>query len=169
LADSGLPLAGLFSVPNSVGAITPLVGQIQVEVEHWRTSHESAQVYLFHNSPGTGGSYYPASQRLIPLDEKWQSELTKLRWPTENLPQVLDGRSTFRALVREYLFISLFGTCAESLASENTSRLMAMQRAEKNINDLIGNLTQKYNRQRQTSIDEELFDVISGFEALTGP
>jgi len=73
-----------------------------------------------------------------------------------------------RALVREYLFVSLFKTCAESLASENTSRLVAMQRAEKNIDDLLQTLTRNFNRLRQTSIDEELFDVISGFEALSG-
>jgi len=42
-----------------------------------------------------------------------------------------------------------------------------MQRAEKNIDDLLVALTQKFNRLRQTSVDEELFDVISGFEALT--
>jgi len=169
LADAGLPMGDVFSVPNSVGAITPLVGQIQVEVERWRANRRSAQVYLFHNKPGAGASYQPASQRLIPLDDQWQSELTKLRWPTGNVPQVLGGEvPTLRALVREYLFISLFRTCAESLASENTSRLLAMQRAEKNIDELMDTLTQKYNRQRQTSIDEELFDVIAGFEALTG-
>jgi F-type H+-transporting ATPase subunit gamma len=169
LADAGLPMGAVFSVPNSVGGITPLVGQIQAVVEQWRANHPSAQVYLFHNKPGAGASYQPASQRLIPLDDQWQSELTKLRWPTGNVPQVLGGEApTLRALVREYLFISLFRTCAESLASENTSRLLAMQRAEKNIDELLSTLTQKYNRQRQTSIDEELFDVISGFEALSG-
>jgi F-type H+-transporting ATPase subunit gamma len=167
LAAAGLPMGNVFSVPNSVGAITALVGQIQVEVEHWRTDHPSAQVYLFHNQPGAGATYQPVSQRLIPLDDQWRTELARLRWPTASLPQVLGGKAdALRALVREYLFISLFRTCAESLASENTSRLLAMQRAEKNINDLLDTLTQKYNRQRQTSIDEELFDVIAGFEAL---
>jgi F-type H+-transporting ATPase subunit gamma len=104
----------------------------------------------------------------LPLDEQWRRELTKLRWPTGNLPEVI-GRndSTLGALIREYLFVSLFRTCAESLASENGSRLVAMQRAEKNIDDLSAALTQKFNRLRQSSIDEELFDVISGFEALT--
>jgi len=169
LADAGMPMGALFSVPNSVGAITVLVDQIQLEVEQWRTGHSAGQVYLFHNKPGVGASYQPACQRLIPLDAQWLSHLTKLRWPDANLPQVFGGQSsTLHALVREYLFISLFRTCAESLASENTSRLLAMQRAEKNINELMGTLTQKYNRQRQSSIDEELFDVISGFEALTG-
>jgi F-type H+-transporting ATPase subunit gamma len=78
------------------------------------------------------------------------------------------GDVTLRALVREYLFISLFRACAESLASENASRLAAMERADKNIDALLENLHGTFHRLRQSSIDEELFDVVSGFEALIG-
>jgi F-type H+-transporting ATPase subunit gamma len=77
------------------------------------------------------------------------------------------GTVTLRALIREYLFVSLFRACAESLASENASRLAAMQRADKNIDELLEDLNRTFHRLRQDSIDEELFDVISGFEALT--
>ena len=42
-----------------------------------------------------------------------------------------------------------------------------MQRAEKNIDDLVGSLNQTFRRLRQTSIDEELFDVLSGYESLS--
>ena len=49
-----------------------------------------------------------------------------------------DGSTTLRALIREYLFVSLFRACAESLASENASRLAAMQRADENIDELAG-------------------------------
>jgi F-type H+-transporting ATPase subunit gamma len=73
---------------------------------------------------------------------------------------------TLRALIREYLFISLFRACAESLASENASRLSAMERADKNIDDLLETLHSAFHRTRQAGIDEELFDVIAGFEAL---
>jgi F-type H+-transporting ATPase subunit gamma len=69
-------------------------------------------------------------------------------------------------LIREYLFVSLFKACAESLASENASRLAAMQRAQRNIDELLDELRTAYNQERQTSIDEELFDVVAGFEAL---
>ncbi|SPE20763.1 ATP synthase gamma chain (fragment) [Burkholderiales bacterium] len=72
-----------------------------------------------------------------------------------------------RALIREYLFISLFGACAESLASENASRLAAMERADRNIDELLERLHRTFQRLRQTGIDEELFDVIAGFEALS--
>ncbi|HLP59113.1 MAG TPA: F0F1 ATP synthase subunit gamma, partial [Candidatus Deferrimicrobium sp.] len=68
----------------------------------------------------------------------------------------------------EYLFVSLFRTCAESLASENASRLAAMQRADKNIDEMLEELNGTYHRLRQGAIDEELFDVVSGFEALVG-
>jgi len=41
-----------------------------------------------------------------------------------------------------------------------------MQRADKNIEDMLDNLSHKFHRLRQSSIEEELFDVVSGFEAL---
>ena len=49
----------------------------------------------------------------------------------------------------------------------NASRLAAMQRADKNIDQLLEDLYRTFHRLRQSSIDEELFDVVSGFEALS--
>jgi F-type H+-transporting ATPase subunit gamma len=170
LADSGLLPIGLFPVPASVGAITPLVGQIQIESEAHRAKGEYARLYVFHNRPQAGALYEPVAQRLLPLDAQWQRGLAEVRWPTATLPEVMcSGHTTLRALLREYLFISLFRACAESLASENASRLAAMERANKNIDDLLETLHGTFHRVRQSGIDEELFDVISGFEALTGP
>ncbi len=168
LADAGLTPIGLFSVPNSVQAITPLVGQIQIESEAHRTKGEYAQLYVFHNRPKSGALYEPLSQHLLPLDALWAEGLAKLPWPTKQPPEIMgESATTLRVLVREYLFISLFRACAESLASENASRLAAMQRADKNIGELLETLNGTFHRLRQSSIDEELFDVISGVEALS--
>ncbi|MDP3090528.1 MAG: F0F1 ATP synthase subunit gamma [Nitrospira sp.] len=168
LSDAGLPPAGLFAVPNSVKAITPLVGQILVESETRHSEGDVTELYLFHNRPTSGAVYEPVSQRLLPLDETWQRHLADRSWPTGNLPEVMGGGSAaLRALIREYLFVSLFRACAESLASENASRLAAMQRADKNIDELLEHLNRTFHRLRQSGIDEELFDVISGFEALS--
>src|SRR6202051_2464459 len=68
LADASLPLVGLFTVPNSVQAITPLVGQIQIEIEAHRDKGENAPLWAFHNRPMSGALYEPVSQRLLPLD-----------------------------------------------------------------------------------------------------
>lgn len=168
LADAGLPLIGLFTVPNSVKAITPLVGQILVESEAHRNKDEATELHLFYNRPTSGAAYAPVNQRLLPLDETWRRNLAELPWPTGNLPEVMgDGIATLRALIREYLFVLLFRACAESLASENASRLAAMQRADKNIDELLENLNGTFHRLRQSGIDEELFDMVSGFEALS--
>jgi F-type H+-transporting ATPase subunit gamma len=170
LADVGVPMVGLFTVPNSVQAITPLVGQIQIESEVHRDKGEDVPLWVFHNRPQSGALYEPVSQRLLPLDAQWQQGLTKVRWPSANLPEIMGGdTATLRALIREYLFISLFRACAESLASENASRLAAMERADKNINGLLEQLRGSFHQLRQSSIDEELFDLVSGFEALVGP
>jgi F-type H+-transporting ATPase subunit gamma len=167
LTDASLPLSGLFSVPNSVKAITPLVGQILVESEMRRSQGELTELYLFYNRPTSESIYEPVTQRLLPLDDNWRRKLAERPWPTNNLPEVMHSREqTLRALVREYLFVSLFRACAESLASENASRLTAMQRAEKNIDELQEELNRTFHRLRQSDIDEELFDVIAGFEAL---
>jgi F-type H+-transporting ATPase subunit gamma len=169
LADAGLPLMGLFAVPNSVQAIAPLIAQILIESEAHRVEDQDAHVYVFHNRPQSGVVYEPIRQRLLPLDVHWQRNLAKGRWPTGNLPEIVGGgTSTLRALIREYLFISLFRACAESLASENASRLAAMERADRNIDELLEDLQRTFRRLRQSGIDEELFDVISGFEALVG-
>jgi F-type H+-transporting ATPase subunit gamma len=167
LADAGLPLMGLFAVPSSVEGIAALVGQIQIESQSHRVQDEDARVYVFHNRPRSGALYEPVTQRLLPLDTQWRQDLAASRWPSANLPEIMGGgTTTLRALIREYLFISLFRACAESLASENASRLAAMERADRNIDELLEDLRGSFRRLRQSGIDEELFDVISGFEAL---
>jgi F-type H+-transporting ATPase subunit gamma len=168
LADAGLPVMGVFAVPNSVNAITPLVGQILVESETRFSRGEITELHLFYNRPTSGAVYAPVNQRLLPLDENWRRKLTELPWPTKNLPEVMGDRaSTLQVLIREYLFVLLFRACAESLSSENASRLAAMQRADKNIDELLEDLKATFHRLRQSGIDEELFDVVSGFEALS--
>jgi len=167
LADAGLSGKGLFAVPNSVKGIAPLVAEILVETEATNSQVDVAELQLFYNRPTSGPVYAPVSQRLLPLDASWRRKLIELSWPTRNLPQIMsEGSETLGALIREHLFISLFRACAESLASENASRLAAMQRADKNIDELLEDLQRTFHRLRQSGIDEELFDVISGFEAM---
>jgi F-type H+-transporting ATPase subunit gamma len=151
-----------------VQAITSLVGQIQIESEAHRANDDEARLYVYHNQPRAGALYDPVGQQLLPLDAKWEAERAKFPWPGKTRPEIVGGEAaTLRALIREYLFISLFRACAESLASENASRLSAMQRADKNIDDLLERLNATFNQLRQSGIDEELFEVVDGFEALS--
>ncbi len=168
LSDAQMPIVGTFQVPTSVDGITLLVGKILVECESRQSRGEITDLYLFYNRPTTGAGYKPVSQRLLPLDETWRRKLVEIPWPTKVLPEVVgDSTATLGAFISGYLFVSLFRACAESLASENASRLAAMQHADKNIDDLLEQLNGKYHRLRQSRIDEELFDVIASFESLS--
>jgi F-type H+-transporting ATPase subunit gamma len=167
LSDIGYNSSKLFSVPSSVNAITPLVQQILAHSEEVFKKDKTNEIYILHNQPKSAADYIPTVQRLLPLDEKWRQSFTALKWPTKLLTQVVGGiKPTILALIHAYLFTSLFKACAESLASENASRLAAMQRAEKNIDELLDELSHKFHSLRQSSIDEELFDVVSGFEVM---
>jgi len=167
IEEGGFPARAPLVVPNSIEAIALLVGQILIEIEQTRERSGIREVYVFHNHPKSAGVYEPVGRRLLPLDAIWKSSIATLSWPTKNLPQVIEGAEpALEAFIREYLFVLLFQACAESLASENASRLAAMQRAEKNIEGILDELTRTFHRVRQESIDEELFELISGYEAL---
>lgn len=167
LSDADISLSGLLAVPNSVKSIAPLISKLLSECEVDQKDGIDSSVIVFHNRPKSKVLYIPVSEKLLPLDSNWQRDLIKEQWPSKNLPEVLgDNTKTLRALTREYLFIFLFRACAESLASENSSRLSAMERADHNIKELLKDLKRNFNQIRQSSIDEELFDVVSGFESL---
>ncbi len=167
LEDVGLKTQGALAVPNSVSAIAHLVGKILEKCETPQRLENPYALYIFHNRPKSGAVYEQTFQRLLPLDEAWQRRIRKIPWPTKNLPEIIgNNQATLKAFISQYLFVSLYRACAESLASENASRLAAMQRASKNIDEQKEVLNRSYHQLRQGAIDEELFDIVSGFEAL---
>jgi F-type H+-transporting ATPase subunit gamma len=167
LADAGLSVERLFPVPNSVKGIAPLVGRILVDSATIYGQDSTSELHIFYNRYNPGVGYAPSNEQLFPLDQNWTKKLTELPWPTKVLPEMIGGDSkTLQSLIHEYLFVLLFRACAESLASENTSRLTAMDRADKNINELLERLHRTHHRVRQNNIDAELFDVLSGYKAL---
>ena len=168
LEDSGHPVTDDLSVPSSVTGITPHVQDLLVEIERWQSEKELHQVFLFYSLHQTGASYRPHHVHLLPVDEEWLKRLRAKSWPTRILPTyTMDWDSLFSALIHEYLFISLFQAFAESLASENASRLASMQAAEKNIEEQLSELKKQFHQMRQMAITEELLDIVAGFEALT--
>lgn len=167
LKEQKLACARYFPLPHGIDSIASLVTELLLEIEAQRKYTEIEDVYLFFNSPIANTGYTPRLQKLLPLDMKWQHKLVSEHWQGRSLPELINGQQQcLISLIHEYLFVSLFKACTASLASENASRLVAMQRAEKNIEDLEKTLHRTYHRKRQKAIDEELFDLVGGFEAL---
>jgi F-type H+-transporting ATPase subunit gamma len=166
LEDAGRPPQELFSVPGSVDGIGSTVRELVLRIEAWQREQGIDTVLLFYAKMKSQASHEPVSLQLLPFDETSYRERENL-WPRKSLPQfTMDRGELLSALVRQYLFVSLFRAQAESLASENASRLAAMQGAEKNIKERLDQLRQAYNQERQMSITSELLDIVTGFEAL---
>ena len=167
LKDAGLNITKSYEVPGSIDAVTPLIQNLLIDIEAARETRKIKHFHVFHNRPKNAAGYEQVQQRLLPLDKKWMHDLIEIEWPTKSIPEVVGNpEESLHALINAYLFVSLYRACVESLAAENASRLVAMQRAEKSIGDMLERLGRKFQRLRQSSIDEELFDVVSGFEAL---
>lgn len=168
LSDAGLDVVGVFSVPTSVRGIDLLVSEVLLHGLVRAVEEKHSQVHTFHNQLREHGRYEPKVRHLLPVDIPWMRQFSEQNWPTRTPPQLIGGSARlFRRLVQEYLFVSLYRACAESLMCENRTRLSSMQRAEKNIQERLESLTHQFHRLRQSAIDEELFDLISGFEALS--
>jgi F-type H+-transporting ATPase subunit gamma len=69
-------------------------------------------------------------------------------------------------LLKRNIGTQIFRGLLENAASEQGSRMSAMDNATRNAGDMINKLTIKYNRQRQANITKELIEIISGAEAL---
>ncbi len=168
LEDAGEPLETALSVASSPSGITPLVQDILLHIDRWHTQQRIDRIVVFYCEHTSRAAYHPRQLDLLPIDRRWLDTLQQQKWPTNMLPTfTMDAGRLFSALVRQYLFVSLYRACAESLASENASRLAAMRGAERNIGERIGELTSQYNQTRQMAITEELLDIVAGFEALS--
>ena len=77
-----------------------------------------------------------------------------------------DEESILADLLPRNVAIQVFRALLENAASEQGSRMTAMDNATRNAGDLIKKLTLRYNRQRQANITKELIEIISGAEAL---
>lgn len=169
LEDAGQPVDDVFPVPVSVAGITPMAQDILLRIDEWHSELGLDRVVLFYNRPISSTTYRPHSVQILPVNPRWLQELARKPWPGRTLPAFrVEWNRLFSALIRQYLLVSVYRAVVESLASENQSRVAAMQAAEKNIEDRLHELNRRYHLQRQDSITEELLDIVGGFEALGG-
>ncbi len=168
LESQGYAIAEQFSLPHSANGIADTVLELLLALDRWRSSRSLGQILLFYNRPTSGASYQGHRQQLLPLDRQLLQEIeARPRSSTATPIHLMNLETLFWAIVRQYLFVSLYRAFAASLASENASRLASMQSAQRNIEERLDDLNAQYRRVRQSAITAELLDVVSGFEALS--
>ena len=104
-------------------------------------------------------SQTPATLRLLPLiREKTGREGTV----SSDMEYEPNSTEVFDAIIPEYLGGILYGTLCESRASEQAARRTAMDSATQNADDMIADLSLKYNRARQAAITQEITEIVAG-------
>ena len=169
LEELGRQPEGSVQVPSSTSGIGRAVEEVLLKIDEWHFERGIEFVVLFNARPVSGAWYRVRGVRLLPVDAEWINGLKAQPWPSKVIPMfTMDQKRLFQSLIREYLFVSLYRAFAESLASENASRLASMQVAERNIEERLRVLTAESRQARQSSITSELLDIIASYEALRG-
>jgi F-type H+-transporting ATPase subunit gamma len=148
--------------PHKVEDIGVFISEVFLQTNLLKANPAQHVFVVFYNRRAPESSL-PVSAHipLLPFAQHSFFDTCTEPWPTRTHPEFIDGKeSTIKELVREFLFVSLFRACCESLAAENASRLATMERAEENIHSHLNSLTLTANQLRQELIDAELFDVV---------
>ena len=125
--------------------------------------NEFDKCILFFNNFKNVITQIPQAQQIIPVDNK-SSELKEENFlPYEFEP---DEDEILEDLLPKNISTQVFKAFLENAASEQGSRMTAMDNATRNAGDLVDKLTINYNRSRQASITKELIEIISGAESL---
>ena len=118
--------------------------------------------FLFYNNFKNVITQIPQAQQIIPAENNYSSSKEEyLSYEFEP-----DEDEILEDLLPKNITTQIFRAFLENAASEQGSRMTAMDNATRNAGDLVDKLTINYNRSRQASITKELIEIISGAESL---
>jgi len=118
---------------------------------------------IFYNKFKNVISQIPQEQQIIPIENQNQKEFKKSDKFYEFEPE---ENEILNNLLPRNISAQIFKALLENAASEQGSRMTAMDNATRNAGDLVDKLTVTYNRSRQAAITKELIEIISGAESL---
>jgi len=125
---------------------------------------EIGEIYLAYTAFKNTVVHVPQLIKLLPVasEEKGQDAQTD-DTPMNYEP---DEEEALDMIIPKYIASLIYGALIEAVASENGARMQAMDNATSNADDMIANLSLKFNRARQASITQELTEIISGANAI---
>ena len=124
--------------------------------------NEFDKCILFYNNFKNVITQIPQAQQIVPADK------TPIKENEESLSYEFEPEEDeiLEDLLPKNISTQVFKAFLENAASEQGSRMTAMDNATRNAGDLVDKLTINYNRSRQASITKELIEIISGAESL---
>ena len=125
--------------------------------------NEFDKCILFYNNFKNVITQIPQAYQIIPVDNKTSEDKNGNQVTYEFEPE---EDEILEDLLPKNISVQVFKAFLENAASEQGSRMTAMDNATRNAGDLVEKLTINYNRSRQASITKELIEIISGAESL---
>ncbi len=126
-------------------------------------NNEFDKCILFYNNFKNVITQIPQAQQIIPAEKRSAAENEENSFFYEFEPE---EDEILEDLLPKNISTQVFKAFLENAASEQGSRMTAMDNATRNAGDLVDKLTINYNRSRQASITKELIEIISGAESL---
>ena len=128
-------------------------------------SEEYDELYLLYNEFVNVAVHRPSVVRLFPLPSIGREEEIE---PDKRLDYIYEPSEEvlLEKLLPMYVHVLIYRALVETSAGENGARMVAMDNATRNCEELIQTLTLKYNKVRQSAITAELMDIVGGTEAL---
>ena len=127
---------------------------------------EYDELYVIYNEFRNIAIQRPAVVRLFPLPPIGKDEDTE---PTARIDYIYEPSDEILLgkLLPVYVHVLIFRALLETSAGENGARMVSMDNATKNCEEMIQSLTLRMNKARQTAITAELMDIVGGTEALS--
>ena len=118
------------------------------------------EIHVVYNEFMNVANQYVESEKLLPLEFEGEEsvQLDRLYEPDKN--------ELVKSLIPRHLNIQVWKYLLESFASEQAARMVAMENATENAEEMIKDLTMEFNKARQASITKEILEIVGGAEAL---
>lgn len=133
------------------------------------TTGEIGEIYLAYTFFKNTVSHVPTLMKLLPINPEEMNVKEEVEEDDDKLTLMNfepNEEEALNLLVPKYMSSILYGAFVEAVASENGARMQAMDSATSNAEEMISDLGLKYNRARQSSITQELTEIIAGAEAI---
>ena len=127
------------------------------------SSGEVSEVHVAYTEFESAFTHTPKIKRILPVEvgTAFVNEIRPMKYDA--------GASLYLDhAIPAYLNTFIYMALLESIACENAARMLNMDAAVDNATDIIENLTRAYNRKRQTSVTQEISEIVSGVNALGG-
>lgn len=130
------------------------------------TAGEIGEIYLAYTHFKNTVSHEPTMMKLLPVEFD-EEEIGQAGDSNVLMNYEPNEEEALDMIIPKYVTSLFYGALVEAVASENGARMQAMDSATSNAEEIISDLTLKYNRARQGSITQELTEIIAGASAIS--